>query len=190
MYSVVQWTWSSRVLFLWLRTVTLVQLWCHQWSVRITNIRFRQRIWAFSVTRPSIQWPGLREWSVAEPDLACRVMKKIFGKIDTRRQGDEKENEKAHSSFIGKKYVVGKHTVIVEVKDNNYIIWYVWCNFNCFYVVASLYESTNSCSRMCWLREALQLSSWSRVALVRSWLSRGCASTMIKIYQCVEEKLT
>jgi len=39
-------------------------------------------------------------------------MKKIFGKIDTRRE--EKENEKAHSSFIGKKYVVGKHTVIVE----------------------------------------------------------------------------
>ena len=43
-------------------------------------------------------------------------MKKIFGKIDTRRQGEEKENEKAHSSFIGKKYVVGKHTVVVEVK--------------------------------------------------------------------------
>jgi len=39
-------------------------------------------------------------------------MKKIFGKIDTRRE--EKENEKAHSSFIGKKYNVGKHTVVVE----------------------------------------------------------------------------
>ena len=42
-------------------------------------------------------------------------MKKIFGKIDTRRE--EKENEKAHSSFIGKKYNVGKHTVVVEVKQ-------------------------------------------------------------------------
>ena len=40
-------------------------------------------------------------------------MKKIFGKIDNRR--DEKENEKAHSGFIGKKYNVGKHTVVVEV---------------------------------------------------------------------------
>jgi len=39
-------------------------------------------------------------------------MKKIFGKIDNRR--DEKENEKAHSSFIGKKFVVGKHPVVVE----------------------------------------------------------------------------
>jgi len=39
-------------------------------------------------------------------------MKKIFGKIDHRR--DEKENEKAHSSFIGKKFVVGKHPVVVE----------------------------------------------------------------------------
>ena len=44
-------------------------------------------------------------------------MKKIFGKIDTRRE--EKENEKAHSSFIGKKYNVGKHTVVVEVKQKN-----------------------------------------------------------------------
>ena len=40
-------------------------------------------------------------------------MKKIFGKIDNRR--DEKENEKAHSSFIGKKFIVGKHPVVVEV---------------------------------------------------------------------------
>jgi len=39
-------------------------------------------------------------------------MKKIFGKIDHRR--DDKENEKAHSSFIGKKFVVGKHPVVVE----------------------------------------------------------------------------
>eukprot|EP00092_Neocalanus_flemingeri_P021728 GFUD01023571.1.p1 GENE.GFUD01023571.1~~GFUD01023571.1.p1 ORF type:complete len:636 (+),score=131.91 GFUD01023571.1:37-1944(+) len=39
-------------------------------------------------------------------------MKKIFGKIDNRR--DEKENEKAHSSFIGKKFIVGKHPVVVE----------------------------------------------------------------------------
>jgi len=39
-------------------------------------------------------------------------MKKIFGKIDNRR--DEKENEKAHSSFIGKKFNVGKHPVLVE----------------------------------------------------------------------------
>jgi len=41
-------------------------------------------------------------------------MKKIFGKIDTRGTREEKENEKAHSSFIGKKYVIGKHTVVVE----------------------------------------------------------------------------
>ena len=47
-------------------------------------------------------------------------MKKIFGKIDTRRE--EKENEKAHSSFIGKKYSVGKHTVVVEVKQKNILL--------------------------------------------------------------------
>jgi len=39
-------------------------------------------------------------------------MKKIFGKIDNRR--DEKENDKPHSSFIGKKFTVGKHPVVVE----------------------------------------------------------------------------
>ncbi|XP_023339901.1 AP2-associated protein kinase 1 isoform X2 [Eurytemora carolleeae] len=39
-------------------------------------------------------------------------MKKIFGKIENRR--DEKENEKAHSSYIGKKFNVGRHTVIIE----------------------------------------------------------------------------
>ena len=44
-------------------------------------------------------------------------MKKIFGKIDTRGAREEKENEKAHSSFIGKKYVIGKHTVVVEVRQ-------------------------------------------------------------------------
>ena len=44
-------------------------------------------------------------------------MKKIFGKIDTRGAREEKENEKAHSSFIGKKYVIGKHTVVVEVRE-------------------------------------------------------------------------
>ncbi len=41
-------------------------------------------------------------------------MKKIFGKIENKR--DEKENEKAHSNFIGKKFNVGRHTVIVEVR--------------------------------------------------------------------------
>ena len=41
-------------------------------------------------------------------------MKKIFGKIDNRR--DEKETEKAHSGFIGKKFVIGKHPVVVEVE--------------------------------------------------------------------------
>jgi len=39
-------------------------------------------------------------------------MKKIFGKIDNRR--DEKENEKAHSSYIGKKFTIGRHTVVIE----------------------------------------------------------------------------
>jgi AP2-associated kinase len=39
-------------------------------------------------------------------------MKKIFGKMENRR--DEKENEKAHSSYIGKKFNVGRHTVIIE----------------------------------------------------------------------------
>jgi len=39
-------------------------------------------------------------------------MKKIFGKIDNRR--DEKETEKPHSGFIGKKFVIGKHSVVVE----------------------------------------------------------------------------
>ena len=46
-------------------------------------------------------------------------MKKIFGKIDTRGAREEKENEKAHSSFIGKKYVIGKHTVMVEVRERS-----------------------------------------------------------------------
>ena len=45
------------------------------------------------------------------------AMKKIFGKIDTRGAREEKDNEKAHSSFIGKKYVIGKHTVVVEVRE-------------------------------------------------------------------------
>ena len=44
-------------------------------------------------------------------------MKKIFGKIDTRGAREEKENEKAHSSFIGKKYVIGKPPVVVEVRQ-------------------------------------------------------------------------
>ena len=48
-------------------------------------------------------------------------MKKIFGKIDTRGAREEKENEKAHSSFIGKKYVIGKHTVVVEVRQRQAI---------------------------------------------------------------------
>ena len=46
--------------------------------------------------------------------ISVSEMKKIFGKIDTSRR-DDKESEKAHSSFIGKKYNVGKHTVVVEV---------------------------------------------------------------------------
>ena len=46
--------------------------------------------------------------------ISVSEMKKIFGKIDTSRR-DDKESEKAHSSFIGKKYSVGKHTVVVEV---------------------------------------------------------------------------
>ena len=46
-------------------------------------------------------------------------MKKIFGKIDTRGAREEKDNEKAHSSFIGKKYVIGKHTVVVEVRERS-----------------------------------------------------------------------
>ena len=64
-------------------------------------------------------------------------MKKIFGKIDTRRE--EKENEKAHSSFIGKKYNVGKHTVVVEVKQKNILLC---CNdqeslfaINCYFTI-------------------------------------------------------
>jgi len=40
-------------------------------------------------------------------------MKKIFGKIENSRK-EEKENEKAHSNFIGRKIVVGKHTVVIE----------------------------------------------------------------------------
>ena len=46
-------------------------------------------------------------------------MKKIFGKIDSRGAREEKDNEKAHSSFIGKKYVIGKHTVVVEVRERS-----------------------------------------------------------------------
>ena len=48
--------------------------------------------------------------------ISVSEMKKIFGKIDTSRR-DDKESEKAHSSFIGKKYNVGKHTVVVEVSS-------------------------------------------------------------------------
>jgi hypothetical protein len=47
-------------------------------------------------------------------DFFSEKMKKIFGKIDSKR--DEKENEKPHSNFIGKKFNVGRHTVIVEVR--------------------------------------------------------------------------
>ena len=57
-------------------------------------------------------------------------MKKIFGKIDHRR--DDKENEKAHSSFIGKKFVVGKHPVVVEVRipgfDHLFTSYFSGCN--------------------------------------------------------------
>ena len=49
--------------------------------------------------------------------ISVSEMKKIFGKIDTSRR-DDKESEKAHSSFIGKKYNVGKHTVVVEVSSD------------------------------------------------------------------------
>ena len=49
--------------------------------------------------------------------VVSAAMKKIFGKIDTRSAREEKDNEKAHSSFIGKKYVIGKHTVVVEVRE-------------------------------------------------------------------------
>ena len=49
--------------------------------------------------------------------VVSAAMKKIFGKIDTRGAREEKDNEKAHSSFIGKKYVIGKHTVVVEVRE-------------------------------------------------------------------------
>lgn len=41
-------------------------------------------------------------------------MKKIFG-LPAHSRKDEKENEKAHSSFIGKKFIIGKHSVVVEV---------------------------------------------------------------------------
>lgn len=40
-------------------------------------------------------------------------MKKIFG-LPAHSRKDEKETEKAHSSFIGKKFLVGKHAVVVE----------------------------------------------------------------------------
>ena len=42
-------------------------------------------------------------------------MKKIFG-LPAHSRKDEKETEKAHSSFIGKKFLVGKHAVVVEVR--------------------------------------------------------------------------
>ena len=41
-------------------------------------------------------------------------MKKIFGKIEAKRE--EEKNEKPHSNFIGKKFNVGRHTVIIEVR--------------------------------------------------------------------------
>jgi len=41
-------------------------------------------------------------------------MKKIFGLKPGENRRDDKENEKAHSSFIGKKFNVGKHPVVVE----------------------------------------------------------------------------
>ena len=59
-------------------------------------------------------------------------MKKIFG-LPAHNRKDEKENEKAHSSFIGKKFNIGKHSVVVEVGRNKYsgilvtlgdVLWY------------------------------------------------------------------
>ena len=48
-------------------------------------------------------------------------MKKIlFGPSHSRK--DERETEKAHSSFIGKKFNIGKHSVVVEV--GSYIYQY------------------------------------------------------------------
>ena len=46
-------------------------------------------------------------------------MKKIFG-LPAHNRKDEKENEKAHSSFIGKKFNIGKHSVVVEVGRHTY----------------------------------------------------------------------
>ena len=48
-------------------------------------------------------------------------MKKIFG-LPAHNRKDEKENEKAHSSFIGKKFNIGKHSVVVEVGGNTYYL--------------------------------------------------------------------
>jgi len=41
-------------------------------------------------------------------------MKKLFGKNTENRRVEEERTEKAHSSFIGKKFTVGKHHVVVE----------------------------------------------------------------------------
>jgi hypothetical protein len=43
-------------------------------------------------------------------------MKKLFGKIENKR---DEESDKPHSSFIGKKFNVGRHTVIVEVRHDD-----------------------------------------------------------------------
>ena len=55
-------------------------------------------------------------------------MKKIFG-LPAHNRKDEKENEKAHSSFIGKKFNIGKHSVVVEVgRDNQSWLAVLWFN--------------------------------------------------------------
>jgi hypothetical protein len=46
-------------------------------------------------------------------DTFLERMKKLFGKIENKR---DEESDKPHSSFIGKKFNVGRHTVIVEVR--------------------------------------------------------------------------
>ena len=56
-----------------------------------------------------------KRWSTVLTLRTVSDMKKIFGLKPGENRRDDKENEKAHSSFIGKKFNVGKHPVVVEV---------------------------------------------------------------------------
>jgi len=68
-------------------------------------------------------------------------MKKIFGKMEGRRE-EKTEGEKAHSSYIGKKLTIGRHTVVIEdvIAEGGFAI---------VFLVKSMTGSRLALKRMC-----------------------------------------